>query len=39
VLEKNEMLSLAENTVSNALKKGAADAEAYIYEDKPQTSA
>jgi len=32
VLEKNEMLSLAENTVSTALKKGAADAEAYIYE-------
>ncbi|MBN1245919.1 TldD/PmbA family protein [Candidatus Bathyarchaeota archaeon] len=32
VLEKDEMLSLAENAVSIALKKGAAEAEAYVYE-------
>ena len=32
VLEKDEMLNLAENTVKIALKKGAAEAEAYVYE-------
>ena len=32
VLEKDEMLRLAENAVSAALKKGAAEAEAYVYE-------
>jgi PmbA protein len=32
VLEKDEMLSLAENAVSLALKSGAAEAEAYVYE-------
>ena len=32
VLEKDQMLRLAENAVSTALKKGAADAEAYVYE-------
>jgi PmbA protein len=32
VLEKDEMLSLAEKTVKLALKKGAAEAEAYVYE-------
>ena len=32
VLEKDQMLSLAENTVKIALKKGAAEAEAYVYE-------
>jgi PmbA protein len=32
VLEKNQMLHLAENAVSIALKKGAAEAEAYVYE-------
>jgi PmbA protein len=31
-LKKDAMISLAENTVSQALKKGAAEAEAYIYE-------
>ena len=32
VLEKDEMLRLAENAVGIALKKGAAEAEAYVYE-------
>ena len=32
VLEKNTMISLAENAVKAALNKGAADAEAYVYE-------
>ena len=32
VLEKDEMLSLAEKTVKLALMKGAAEAEAYVYE-------
>ena len=32
VLEKNTMISLAENAVKAALKKGAAEAEAYVYE-------
>jgi PmbA protein len=32
VLEKDEMLHLAENAVSAALKKGAAEAEAFVYE-------
>ena len=32
VLEKNTMISLAENAVKAALKKGAQDAEAYVYE-------
>lgn len=32
VLEKTEMLRLAEDTVNSALKKGAAEAEAYVYE-------
>ncbi len=32
VLEKDEMLRLAENAVNIALKKGAAEAEAYVYE-------
>jgi PmbA protein len=32
VLEKGEMLHLAENAVSTAMTKGAAEAEAYIYE-------
>ena len=32
VLEKDEMLSLAEKAVGAALKKGAAEAEAYVYE-------
>jgi PmbA protein len=32
VLEKDEMLRLAENSVDTALKKGAAEAEAYVYE-------
>lgn len=32
VLEKNTMISLAENAVEAALKKGAQDAEAYVYE-------
>jgi PmbA protein len=32
VLEKDQMLRLAENAVGIALKKGAADAEAYVYE-------
>ncbi len=32
VLEKNIMISLAENAVAAALKKGAAEAEAYVYE-------
>jgi len=32
VLEKNTMISLAENAVNAALKKGAQDAEAYVYE-------
>ena len=32
VLEKNIMVSLAENAVNEALKKGATEAEAYVYE-------
>ena len=32
VLEKDQMLRLAENTVGIALKKGAAEVEAYVYE-------
>src|SRR5450759_627924 len=32
VLEKNIMISLAEKAVEAALKKGAAEAEAYVYE-------
>jgi PmbA protein len=32
VLEKDQMLRLAENAVGIALKKGAAEAEAYVYE-------
>jgi len=32
VLEKDQMLSLAEKAVKKALKKGAAEAEAYVYE-------
>jgi PmbA protein len=32
VLEKDQMLHLAENAVKIALKKGAAEAEAYVYE-------
>ena len=32
VLEKNQMVHLAENAVKTALKKGAAEAEAYVYE-------
>jgi PmbA protein len=32
VLEKHQMLRLAENAVSIALKKGAAEVEAYVYE-------
>jgi PmbA protein len=32
VLEKDEMLYIAENAVSAALKKGAAEAEVYVYE-------
>jgi PmbA protein len=32
VLEKDQMLHLAENAVNTALKKGAAEAEAYVYE-------
>ena len=32
VLEKNVMISLAENAVKTALGKGAAEAEAYVYE-------
>ncbi len=32
VLEKDQMLSLAENAVKKALKKGAVEAEAYVYE-------
>jgi len=32
VLEKDEMLRLAENAVNMAVKKGAAEAEAYVYE-------
>jgi len=32
VLEKDQMVHLAENAVSIALKKGAAEAEAYVYE-------
>jgi PmbA protein len=32
VLEKDEMLSIAEKTVNTAMKKGAAEAEAYVYE-------
>ena len=32
VLEKDEMLRLAENAVNLALKKGSAEAEAYVYE-------
>jgi PmbA protein len=34
VLKKDEMLSLAENAVALALKKGATQAEAYFYEDQ-----
>jgi PmbA protein len=32
VLEKDEMLSIAEKTVNTAMKKGASEAEAYVYE-------
>ena len=32
VLKKEVMVDLAENTVSQALKKGASEAEAYVYE-------
>ena len=32
VLEKNQMLCLAENVVKKALKQGAVEAEAYVYE-------
>ena len=32
VLEKNQMVNLAENAVKTALKKGPAEAEAYVYE-------
>jgi PmbA protein len=32
VLEKNEMLSIAEKTVAAAVKSGASEAEAYVYE-------
>jgi PmbA protein len=32
VLEKNQMISLAENAVNAAVNKGAQDAEAYVYE-------
>ncbi len=32
VLKEQQMISLAENTVKTALNKGAADAEAYVYE-------
>ena len=32
VLEKYQMLSLAENVVKTAMRKGAAEAEAYVYE-------
>lgn len=32
VLEKDKMLSLTENAVNEALKKGASEAEAYVYE-------
>ncbi len=32
VLEKDEMLSIAEKTVNTAVKKGASEAEAYVYE-------
>jgi PmbA protein len=32
VLEKNEMLSIAEKTVKEAVKSGASEAEAYVYE-------
>ena len=32
VLKKEVMVSLAENAVSQALKKGASEAEAYVYE-------
>jgi PmbA protein len=32
VLEKNQMISLAENAVKAAVSKGAQDAEAYVYE-------
>jgi PmbA protein len=32
VLDKNQMLSIAERTVDTAMKKGAAEAEAYVYE-------
>ena len=32
VLEKDKMLSLTENVVNEALKKGASEAEAYVYE-------
>jgi PmbA protein len=34
VLEKEAMLNLAENAVKTALKKGAAEAEAFVYEGK-----
>jgi PmbA protein len=37
VLEKNIMLSLAENAVKTALKKGAAEAEAFVYDGKGTT--
>ena len=32
VLKKETMISLAENAVKEALKKGASEAEAYVYE-------
>ena len=32
VLKKDIMISLAENAVKEALKKGASEAEAYVYE-------
>lgn len=34
VLEKDQMLSLAENVIKKALKKGADEAEAYVYESQ-----
>ena len=37
VLEKDVMLSLAENAVKAALKKGAAEAEAFVYEGKAKS--
>ena len=37
VLEENAMLSLAENAVKAAVKRGAAEAEAFVYEGKATT--